>query len=422
MRAVAPVCPESAARVLRFGTVRVLLDYRPALRERTGVGEFVHQLARALVRAGTDLTLFSSSWKDRPDPGALAEIGARRVADRRIPVRLLNAAWHRWGWPPVEWLAGGGYDLVHSPHPLLLPSRRAAQVVTVHDLDFLDRPDRAWGEIRRDYPALVRAHALSADAVVVPSRFTGEGVVGRLGVAADRVFVCPLGLPPGWIESAAGGLDGPPLSGGRGVPSVGGPKAAPARRRDAAPGLRARGGYILFVGTLSPRKNIGGLLDGYERLLERRPGAPRLVIAGGAGEGSAEWLERTRRAPLAGHVEYRGYVPAADRRALYEGAALFALPSFNEGFGLPVIEAMALGIPVVVSNRGALPEVAGDAALIVEPDDADRLAEAFDRLLSDQTLASELGARGAVRASTFTWDHTAACVSRAYEAAVRARR
>ena len=129
--------------------MRVLVDYRPALRHRTGVGEFARALASALpgaMSSGDRLTLFSSSWKDRlpasPLPGA-------QVIDRRIPVRLLNLMWHRAGWPPIERLAGP-VDVAQSLHPLLLPARHAARFVTVHDLDFLDHPERASAEIRRD--------------------------------------------------------------------------------------------------------------------------------------------------------------------------------------------------------------------------------------------------------------------------------
>ena len=128
--------------------VRILLDYRPALRERTGVGEYVHELARALhssAPAGEALTLFSASWKDRIDAGAVPP--GLRAIDRRIPVRALNYAWHRLGWPAVERVTHEHFDVVHAAHPLLLPTREAAGVLTIHDLDFLDHPERTRAEI-----------------------------------------------------------------------------------------------------------------------------------------------------------------------------------------------------------------------------------------------------------------------------------
>jgi len=155
--------------------VRVLIDYRPALRERSGVGEYTHELARALLALyprsadgdSLELTLFSSSWKDRLSP-APELAGAARI-DRRVPVSVLNLAWHRLGWPPIEVVAGGRFDVAHSSHPLLMPSQDAAQIVTIHDLDFLAHPERTGAEIRRDYPHLVGKHARRADAVIVSS-------------------------------------------------------------------------------------------------------------------------------------------------------------------------------------------------------------------------------------------------------------
>ena len=137
------------------------MDYRPALRERTGVGEYVHELASALARRlgpEDSLALFSSSWRDRLADDAVP--GADTI-DRRIPVRVLNFAWHRFEWPPIERLAGT-VDVAHSIHPLLMPSRAAGQLVTIHDLDFLDHPERTRGEIRRDYAGLAPSHARRA--------------------------------------------------------------------------------------------------------------------------------------------------------------------------------------------------------------------------------------------------------------------
>ena len=144
--------------------MRLLIDYRPALRERTGVGEFVHELSKALSdgsRGSADaVTLFTSSWKDRPDAALASEMPAAQVADVRVPVRALVWAWNRLEWPPVEWLAGD-HDVVHSQSPLLIPSARAAQVVTVHDLDFLRHPEQMPAEIR---PRLPGAGALACGA------------------------------------------------------------------------------------------------------------------------------------------------------------------------------------------------------------------------------------------------------------------
>lgn len=370
--------------------VRILVDYRPALRQRTGVGEYVHELVRAytaLPAAKDDtVALFSSSWKDRLAPETAADLGAEAV-DRRVPVRALNYLWHRAGWPPVETLAGAA-DVVHAQHPLLIPARRAAQVVTIHDMFFLTDPDRTHAEIRRDYASLGPAHARRAHAILTSSGCTAGLIVSRLGVSADRVYVCPPGAPR-WQALGRG------------------PHLPPD-------------GYVLFLGTLEPRKNAGVLLDAYTQLIDAGARVPRLVLAGRAGPGSKPWLDRLRRPPLAGRVEHRGYV--ADREALYAGARLLVVPSLDEGFGLPALEAMSAGIPVIASNRGSLPEVVGDAAPLVDAADAAGLARAITRMLGDEAYARACAERGLARAATFSWARTAGLVRAMYEDAVARRK
>ena len=372
--------------------MRVLVDYRPALRQRTGVGEYIHNLVRAYARhlaaAGDELAVFTSSWKDRPAAGLAAELGAR-VVDRRVPVRLLNYAWHRWEWPPIEML-GVAADVVHAAHPLLIPSRHAAQVVTVHDLFFLMEPQSTRDEIRRDYPQLAASHVRRADAVVVNSHYTASLVERTFNVPVARIHVCPP-MRPSWVNLG----DAPNLP---------------------------PDGYVLFLGTLEARKNVGALLDAYARLIERDGRMPALVLAGRATPDAADWLERLERPPLAGRVRHLGYVPDADREATYRGARLLVMPSRDEGFGIPVLEAMSAGVPVVAARRGALPEVLGDAGTLVDPDDTEALAAAMHRMLTDDAFAAECARRGLARAREFSWERPATTLREAYRSAVEIRR
>ncbi len=360
--------------------MRITFDYRPALRHRTGVGQFAHQLAAALqtcLGPADSLTLFSSSWKDRLARGTLP--GARQV-DVRVPVSLLNYAWHRLEWPPVE-IFTGPVTVAQSFHPLLMPTRRALQFVTIHDLYFLDRPDGTSAEIRRDYPALARAHASRAAGVLVPSAYTKALVESRLGVAPDRIIVCSPGAPD-WPQ--------------RVEPAVTGP--------------------VLCVGTIEPRKNVAGLLRAYEMLVEHTPDAPPLLLAGGVAQGSEAVLADLDRPPLRGRVRHLGYVSDDERLRLYREASILVLPSIDEGFGLPALEAMTIGLPVVAARRGALPELIGEAGLLADPDPA-AFATAMATALGDGLLRARMREAGRVRAAAYSWTGSARRVYDAYRRA-----
>jgi glycosyltransferase involved in cell wall biosynthesis len=370
--------------------VRVLVDYRPALRERTGVGEYVHELVRALVRHGDadEVAVFTSSWKDRPSPDVALDLVGAVMVDRQLPGRVLTAAWNRLAWPPIEWLAGR-FDVVHAATPVAIPSRSAAVVLTIHDLHFLRHPERMAAEMRRDFPNLVRAHARRAPAIVVSSAYTAADVHHTLDVPAERIHLCRPGAPA-WAD------------------------AVRLRRRTEARE------HILFLGTLDPRKNIGVLLAAYRQLRAEVNHAPRLVLAGGVPSSAAAWQSEAAAPDLAGHVSLAGYVSQARRMDLFARAHLLVLPSLDEGFGLPVLEAMACGVPVVVSSGGSLPEVAGDAATPIAAGDVDGFAAAMAALL-DPDVAREAIARGLARAATFSWGSCARQARRAYSAAMEHR-
>lgn len=358
--------------------LRILVDYRPALRQRTGVGEYAHNLAAALVRQGrdTEVTLFSSSWKDRLAPGAVPGAG---ILDAKIPVSVLNFAWHRLSFPAVENF-GAAADVVWSLHPLLIPTLHAAQVVTVHDVYFLDHPEATEREVRRDYPSLAGSHARRADAVIVNSEYTKGVVATRLGVPADRMTVCHPGAP-----------------------------AWRVREEPVTPGL------ILHVGTIEPRKNVASIIRGYARLVAESPAAPPLVFAGRvATPGVVSGESGVSR----DKIRFLGYVSDEERLRLYREASMLVIASWDEGFGLPVLEAMTIGLPVVAANRGSLPEVLGEAGILVDADDPAALAGAMRRLLDDPALRREQAARGVKRARDFSWDVSAARLLGAFEAAL----
>ena len=362
--------------------LRILLDYRPALRERTGVGEYAHQMASALARrAGeADVTLFSSSWKDRLDATAVS--GAAAI-DARVPVRILNLAWHRLGWPPVE-LFGARPDVAWSLHPLLMPSR-AAQVVSIFDLYFLDHRAQTTREVRRDYASLVSSHAGRADAIVTSSEYTRGLIETRLGVPRGRIAVCYPGAPPWQV------------------------------RQEPA------GGPILHVGTIEPRKNVPALIRAYLALAAKAD-VPPLVLAGRVTMAVDDLLPPDTPERLRSRVRFRGYVAEEERLRLYREASMLVVPSADEGFGIPALEAMTIGCPVIASARGSLPEVVGDGALLVDPDDGGALTDAMQRVLTDEPLRRGMAARGVARSRAFDWDVSAGRLLETFASAIERRR
>ena len=225
--------------------MRILIDYRPALHQPTGVGEHIHNLSQAIVaesahQSNVSITLFSSSLRHRLP---INIVDNAHIVDRRIPVRCLNWLWHHAEWPSIELLAGT-FDIAHSPHPLLIPSKLAACFVTIHDLYFLNHPNHTSGEIRTDYPKLAEQHAIRADGVIVPSHYTASLVHNQLGIPKERIILCANGAPT-WT-----------------------PRSAPAYE-----------GHILFVGSIEPRKNLSTLLRAYRSLISHRPHTPDLVLA-----------------------------------------------------------------------------------------------------------------------------------------------
>ncbi len=308
-------------------------------------------------------------------------VGCRHLA---LPVGVLYDAWDRLGRPRIESALGpedAPVDVVHLTVPMGPPRSVTPLVATVHDLLPLRRPD--WFT-RRGARLMARALARirdRADAVVVPSAVVAEDCVSH-GFDPDRLRVVPWGSSEVVIAAE---------------------RVAAVRDR-----YGIEGPYVLFVGTVEPRKGLPVLADALARV--GRAGLT-LVLAGPAG-----WAADTDRhlAAVPGPVLRTGFLPAGDLDALRAGAAVCCLPSWAEGFGLPALEALAAGAPLVTSSGTAMAEVVGDAAVLVPPGRADQLADALRRVLDDADLADELRAAGPTRAASFRWEDTAESMVEVY--------
>jgi glycosyltransferase involved in cell wall biosynthesis len=366
--------------------MRLGFDLRPFLRFETGVGVYFRNLLFELARvdAENDYYLFSASWKDRFPPDKVPPFKHLHFRDLRWPVKAVNLGWYRFGRPSLDSIFRARLDLTHSPTPLPLPTR-GRKIVTVCDLCFMDDPATADAEARRHFLKRTEASLQRADGITTISEFTKRALLDRFGLDEAKIKVTPLGLSRPFQD----GL----------IPS--GDLAAILRKY----GLPAE--FLLFVGATEARKNLPRLIEALA-VVHRKYRPVPLVLVGREGGDHARVLAEIKARGLEAWVRLPGYLPEPEVGALYRAASGFVFPSTCEGFGLPLLEAMASGLPAAASGVSALPEVGGDAALYFRPEDPEDIADKIVRLLTDGDLRNTLRARGRERARAFTWDKTAA--------------
>jgi len=286
----------------------------------------------------------------------------------------------------------GPVDVFHSVNAAVLPQRNGRRVVTVHDLTCLHVPQFHPWTRRTLFRLGIRRAARLADAIIVPSSATKSDLVARFPATEPKIRVIP----------EAHGEQFLPLS------------AAATTRVIGQYGLQYRD-YLLFAGNVEPRKNLLAVIEAYNRLRGRVRSAPCLAIAGGEGWKNRSIHHAAAASPFAGDIRFLGRVTDAELPALMNGALAFVYPSLYEGFGLPPLEAMACGTPVITSNRSSLPEVVGAAALLVDPEDTAELTDAMARIVDEAPLREDLRERGVKQAQGFSWDETARMTVEVYE-------
>jgi len=353
-----------------------------------GIGTYVSHLATELPAAAADdeLVPFSASWAGRPTPDGVPT-ATQSVG---MPIRALYPMW-AWSRRPCLPARFGDLDVIHATNPAAIPPARPGQalVVTIHDLAFERFPELYPPRWLRLYKRGLEIALREANAVLVPSRDTAAAVATR-GVEGERIHVTPLAAD---------------LPADTGSPSPS-PYDAP---------------YVLFVGTLEPRKNLPRLVRAF-RAAVREASLPHQLVLAGATGWQQDALANELAADGEGLVHVPGRVAPNELDALYRGADAVAYPSLYEGFGLPVLEALAYGTPTLSSTTSAIPEVADDAALLVDPEDEDAIAGGLVRILSDETLRADLKEKGPKRAASFSWAATARATLDAYRTAMERAR
>jgi len=368
--------------------MRIAIDYTAATREAAGIGNYVRSLVHAMLAQDSinQYTLLTSGRppQERPFPDAKNVRGRSLI----VPDRYLNILWYRWRLPISATFFTGQVDLYHGPDFVLPPlNGKLRKIVTVHDLAFLEHPEYAVPKLAAYLMKVVPEAVAAADAVVAVSEATCRTLIEHFSTPPTKISLVPNGL-----RSYLRRVTDPIL--------------LEATRHKF--GLKSP--LVLGVGTLEPRKNHLGLIQAFHKAAsssnkQARPAM--LAIAGGEG-----WMyEETRQAVaelgLEKKVRFLGRVSDLDLMLLYSLADVFVFPSFYEGFGVPPLEAMACGAPVITSNTSSLPEVVGDAALLVDPHDSGAIAQAILRVLAGPQLQEELRQKGYERARRFTWEESA---------------
>jgi glycosyltransferase involved in cell wall biosynthesis len=349
----------------------VAVDATAVPADRGGVGRYVDELLPALSAEGADLVVVCQA-RDVAHYEALVPGADVRAAPAAVSRRPLRLAWEQVGLARLARRAGA--DVLHCPH-YTMPLRAGLPVVTtLHDATFFTHPQVHLPVKRRFFRAWTRLSLARARRCLTPSAATRDELVRVAGADPSRVDVAHLGVDPQHFH----------------VPTA-------EERAALRTHLGLAGPYLAFLGTLEPRKNLPALLRAWSTL----PDPPDLVLAGGRG-----WdpdLDQAAAGVPAGHRLHRpGYLPLELLAGFLGGAELVVYPSLGEGFGLPVLEAMACGAPVLTTRRLALPEIGGDAVAYSEAD-ADSIAEAVARLLADPARRVELAAAGRARAALFDW-------------------
>jgi len=367
--------------------MRVGIEAQSLFNVRTGVQQYLYHLLEGLARVGTN-DLFSAVYFSARRRNTVLPFAGDMVVERRLsfpPGRALSFLWKHLPSPAFDMFARG-MDVYHFPNFVVRPiGRRKKIVLTIHDLAFERLPNSVEEKNLKYLKKFVGPSVDRADRIITDSKFTKEELINFYPSAEGKTEVIYLGVGDEFARE------------------YGREMREEVRRKYGLPKK-----YILSVGTMEPRKNLAGLLIAY-RMLRERGTDISLALCGARGWKCDDLVGKIVGGELGRRVIWTGYVDQADLPLIYQGARCFVFPSLYEGFGLPPLEAMAAGVPVVCSEKASLPDVVGTAAVMVQPEKPESIANGIEKILSDPNLSQELVSKGRARVDEFTWDETARC-------------
>ncbi len=379
--------------------MRITLDLSPAVHHHAGMGRYTHELLAALLAIDPansyDALYYAPAGTEQADP-PLDRVPAHKIHLSAKAWRMAALLADFAGLPLDRWLKPG--DVFHATDNWLPPLRQAGTVFTIQDLTHLFFPEFHLPLNRWFLKLMLPRFLRRADAVITASESTRRDVVRWLHIPDGKLCVIYHGVNQAYRPIADQAI----------LTSV--------RARYALPE-----GYLLYLGTIEPRKNLLTLLEAYQALIVQATPAPDLVIAGRKGWRFQPVFDRVQALGLDTRVHFTDWIADEDGPAVMNAARAFVYPSYYEGFGLPPLEAMACGVPVLCSNASSLPEVVGQSGLLLPPDDASAWAAALSRVLSDPQLSRDLRARGLAHARQFTWEATARQTLEVYQRVADAR-
>lgn len=375
--------------------MQILVDYTSAVRQTAGIGRITQELVRHFPweEAGLEPRLFVSG-RNR---NAVSTVDGRPLHYTPLREHDMTRLWHRADspWPRVEWFTGGNPQIFHATDFVLSPSGAPCQILTVHDLAFHKFRDTAETSLTRYLDTVVPRSVARADFIIADSHSTARDLEHMWQVSGDRIAVVPGGIDPQVFHRV--------------------------EHQDRLDAVRTRYGigdapYLLGLSTLQPRKNFVRLVEAFHRIAAAYPEMV-LVIGGKRGWKYQDLFARVLELDLEARVLFPGFVAEPDLPALYSSAALFAYPSLYEGFGIPILEAMACGTPVLTGRNSSLAEAGGPGALYVDTQSVEDMAAGLDRILSDAGLRTAMTAAGTRHVARMGWDRSARLLWQAYRQA-----